>query len=80
MAKVQLVAAKESVELSRQVLNNLNSTMDGTSTTTEPLALHSLEYMVRRFTGHMEKSDWEGRTSPQGGFTECCELRIVGAS
>ncbi len=25
--------------------------MDGTSTTTEPLALNSLEYMVRRFTG-----------------------------
>lgn len=34
--------------------------MDGTSTTTEPLALHSLEYMVRKFTGRMEKSEWEG--------------------
>jgi hypothetical protein len=34
--------------------------MDGTSTTTEPLALHSLEYMVRRFTGRMTKTDWDG--------------------
>lgn len=34
--------------------------MDGTSTTTEPLALHSLEYMVRRFTGRMSESDWAG--------------------
>lgn len=34
--------------------------MDGTSTTTEPLALHSLEYMVRRFTGRMTKAEWPG--------------------
>lgn len=34
--------------------------MDGTSTTTEPLALHSLEYMVRRFTGRMSPQDWTG--------------------
>jgi hypothetical protein len=30
--------------------------MDGTSTTTEPLALHALEYMVRRITGRPEKA------------------------
>src|SRR5512140_1605347 len=34
--------------------------MDGTSTTTEPLALHALEYMVRRFTGRMTKGEWHG--------------------
>ena len=34
--------------------------MDGTSTTTEPLALHALEYMVRRFTGRPQRADWEG--------------------
>ncbi|MBN2445564.1 MAG: hypothetical protein JXO22_02490 [Phycisphaerae bacterium] len=34
--------------------------MDGTSTTTEPLALHSLEYMVRRFTNRMTKAEWPG--------------------
>ncbi len=34
--------------------------MDGTSTTTEPLALHALEYMVRRVTGRTAKSQWKG--------------------
>jgi len=34
--------------------------MDGTSTTTEPLALHALEYMVRRITGRPEKAQWPG--------------------
>jgi len=34
--------------------------MDGTSTTTEPLALHALEYMVRRITGRMDPATWPG--------------------
>ncbi|GMU83890.1 MAG: hypothetical protein AMXMBFR47_37600 [Planctomycetota bacterium] len=34
--------------------------MDGTSTTTEPLALHSLEYMVRRFTDRPTVREWAG--------------------
>jgi len=34
--------------------------MDGTSTTTEPLALDALEYMVRRFTGLLTPADWAG--------------------
>ncbi len=34
--------------------------MDGTSTTTEPLALHGLEYMVRRFTGRLLRTAWTG--------------------
>jgi len=34
--------------------------MDGTSTTTEPLALHSLEYMVRRFTNRLSTDEWQG--------------------
>jgi beta-phosphoglucomutase-like phosphatase (HAD superfamily) len=34
--------------------------MDGTSTTTEPLALHALEYMVRRFTNRPTKAQWPG--------------------
>lgn len=34
--------------------------MDGTSTTTEPLALHALEYMVRCFTGKMTEREWPG--------------------
>lgn len=34
--------------------------MDGTSTTTEPLALHALEYMVRRITNRRAREDWPG--------------------
>lgn len=34
--------------------------MDGTSTTTEPLALKALEYMTRRITGRMSKKEWAG--------------------
>ncbi|MFQ5806988.1 MAG: hypothetical protein ACE5I3_11115 [Phycisphaerae bacterium] len=34
--------------------------MDGTSTTTEPLALHALEYVVRRFTGRLTPAQWPG--------------------
>jgi len=34
--------------------------MAGTSTTTEPLALNSLEYMVRRFTGLRTREQWSG--------------------
>ncbi len=34
--------------------------MDGTSTTTEPLALHALEYMVRRFTARRTAEEWSG--------------------
>lgn len=34
--------------------------MDGTSTTTEPLALHALEYMVRRFTNRPTPQEWAG--------------------
>lgn len=34
--------------------------MDGTTTTTETLCLHSLETMVRRITGRPEKRDWPG--------------------
>ncbi len=34
--------------------------MDGTSTTTEPLALHALEWMVRRITGRTSPRQWPG--------------------
>ncbi len=34
--------------------------MDGTSTTTEPLALHALEYTVRRMTGLLTPAQWSG--------------------
>ncbi|MCD6386322.1 hypothetical protein J7M23_11165 [Candidatus Sumerlaeota bacterium] len=34
--------------------------MDGTTTTTEPLCLHSLEYMLRRITDRMSTAEWKG--------------------
>ncbi len=34
--------------------------MDGTTTTTEALCLHSLEYMIRKITDRMSKQTWEG--------------------
>ena len=36
------------------------SDMDGTTTTTEGLCIHSLEYMVRQITGRMDSSRWSG--------------------
>lgn len=39
-------------------LSGVVKDMDGTTTTTEPLCLHSLEWMVRQVTGRME--GWEG--------------------
>ncbi len=34
--------------------------MDGTTTTTEPLCLHSLEFMVRRISDRMGREKWKG--------------------
>ncbi len=34
--------------------------MDGTTTTTEPLCIHSLEMMVRRITGREQNTQWPG--------------------
>lgn len=34
--------------------------MDGTTTTTEPLCLHSLEFMVRAITDRMDPAKWSG--------------------
>jgi len=34
--------------------------MDGTTTTTENLCIHSLEFMVRKISGRMDMSTWQG--------------------
>ncbi len=41
-------------------LTGIVKDMDGTTTTTEPLCLHSLEYMVRKITGRMDQKVWAG--------------------
>ncbi len=46
-----------------QPLDNLAAVvmdMDGTTTTTEPLCIHSLEFMVRRITDRISDVDWQG--------------------
>src|SRR6056297_2186399 len=37
--------------------------MDGTTTTTENLCIHSLEFMIRKISGKMESSEWAGLNS-----------------
>lgn len=39
--------------------------MDGTTTTTEPLCIHSLEWMVRRVTGRLTPEAWGGLNREQ---------------
>jgi hypothetical protein len=41
-------------------LSGIVCDMDGTTTTTENLCLHSLETMVRRITGQLSRDEWEG--------------------
>lgn len=43
-----------------QELDAIVMDMDGTTTTTESLCLHSLEYMIRKITGRMAKECWAG--------------------
>lgn len=48
------------VETPLKKLSAIVCDMDGTTTTTEPLCLHSLEYMVRRINAWPSEKDWEG--------------------
>jgi len=43
-----------------QKLSGVVKDMDGTTTTTEPLCLHSLEWMVRQVTGRTDPAEWRG--------------------
>ena len=44
----------------RKNLIGLVMDMDGTTTTTEELCIHSLEYMVRQITGRTNRDSWKG--------------------
>ncbi len=58
--------AIEIVPLSKKLLHLDSSPiafvmdMDGTTTTTEELCIHSLEFMIRRMSGKMSRKDWIG--------------------
>lgn len=47
----------------KKSLNNLAASvmdMDGTTTTTEALCIHSLEFIVRKFSGRISNQQWKG--------------------
>lgn len=52
------LASKNTRPLSRLVACVMD--MDGTTTTTEPLCIHSQEFMIRKITGMLDKSIWSG--------------------
>ncbi len=52
------LAAKSNGQLDRLIAAVMD--MDGTTTTTEELCIHSLEYMIRRFSGMPSIKDWRG--------------------
>lgn len=56
----ELVPLAPRVDLPLPRIAALAMDMDGSSTTTEPLALHALEYMVRRITGRPTAEAWGG--------------------
>jgi beta-phosphoglucomutase-like phosphatase (HAD superfamily) len=51
--------AEKNVSLTKH-LNAVLMDMDGTTTTTEVLCIHSLEYMVRKLSARMDKKIWAG--------------------
>ncbi len=52
------LAPKRSTHMKR--IDAIVMDMDGTTTTTETLCIHSLEYMVRKMSGLISKDDWKG--------------------
>jgi len=56
----ELVPLAKKITTPRFLLSAAVMDMDGTTTTTETLCLHSLEYMIRQMSGKSLKSDWAG--------------------
>lgn len=55
-----IVPLAEKIEKPLKQVKAVVCDMDGTTTTTEGLCIHSLEYMVRKITGRMQTSHWNG--------------------
>ena len=47
-------------KLDKQKIVAVVMDMDGTTTTTEKICIHSLELMIRRMAGKLSKDDWQG--------------------
>lgn len=57
---VELYPLSTKITTPRDELSAIVMDMDGTTTTTEELCLHSLEFMVRTISGRMTKDQWAG--------------------
>jgi len=57
---LEYVPLAEKIDSPLQQLKAVVCDMDGTTTTTEGLCIHSLEYMVRKITGTMDTRVWKG--------------------
>lgn len=58
--KFELVPLAPKILSSKNDLIAVVMDMDGTTTTTEEICIHSLEYMVRKISGRMDKKSWKG--------------------
>ncbi len=56
----ELCPLARKTKIPMDILEAIVMDMDGTTTTTEELCLHSLEYMIRRISGKFDKSEWYG--------------------
>lgn len=57
---VELYPLTQAIKTPVRKLSAVVMDMDGTTTTTEELCLHSLEFMVRKITGRLTKQSWSG--------------------
>ncbi|MCX6149266.1 MAG: hypothetical protein NTX22_01935 [Ignavibacteriales bacterium] len=57
---IELYPLAKKITTPREKLSAIVMDMDGTTTTTEELCIHSLEYMVRQISGKLTKESWKG--------------------
>ncbi len=58
--QIELYPITPAVKTPIKELTAIVMDMDGTTTTTEELCLHSLEFMIRKISGRMNKQLWKG--------------------
>lgn len=58
--KFELVQLAPRIVSPRNDLIAVVMDMDGTTTTTEEICIHSLEYMMRKISGRMDRNTWKG--------------------
>lgn len=58
--KFEIVPLAPKLKLPAKNISAVLMDMDGTTTTTEELCIHSLEFMIRKITNRLSKKDWAG--------------------